>query len=196
MSDVCSETRELDAIASVVTQRQRGETVEEVLERMQAKFGRQQRPETPMTSAPARDPVGIERGCPAERDEAPVPPQLGKHPECKPAESAIVEAIRRRSRDNGISAAELGAVAHTDQRTARAIIAHLIEVHELAIASTPGESFFWPDRWEDLNSTFASIASRRRALNEREAGLRRAAERRWATLPLFGRGDQGSPGER
>lgn len=121
-----------------------------------------------------------------ERDvkSASIPPR--KRKPCKPAESAILAAIRQRRRGNGISSQELGALAHITPRSARAIIAHLRADHSTPIAGTPEESYFWPATIEELNSTYASLQSRIVETQAAIFGMREGADKEFKTGLLPG----------
>lgn len=125
-------------------------------------------------------PVGIERSQPAERDFEPT------HEPCSSGEAEILAAIRERRRGNGITAHELGAVGHVNERKARAIVAHLVAVHAEPVCGTPAESFFWPDRWEDVQHTINSLASRRDEITARINGIEAGARHLFGTMPLPG----------
>lgn len=136
---------------------------------------------------------------PVKRADPPKPPPdptlpkiipiVGGLKDCSKAERAICDAIAGRKKGNGITAHELGALAGITPRAARAIVAHCIAVHELAICSTPSESYFTPLRIEDATETIRSLCSRRKEIEARVNGLRGGLQRRFGSLPLFTQGD-------
>jgi len=188
MSDVCSETRELDAIDSVVASRQRGETVDDVLARMNAKFGGRSAPEV---AAPTPPP-------------APPPPAPLVEP-CVDWEAPLLDAIRRHTgAANAITAEELGAELHVPERTVRARVTHLRVAHDAPICSSAASGagrragFYWPRRHEDVLECVRGLSSRASEILAAVDGLRRGAAAEFGTLPLFGENGwgAGAPGRR
>jgi len=131
----------------------------------------------------------LELRLPSEPDDkdSPIagPPAVGAHPSCNRAEGTILAEIRGRSIGNGVTAEQLGALAHIPEREARALIAHLRVVHEQPICGTPQHSYFWPRRWEDAERTLASLRSRKQALDDAITGVHSGCARQFGTLPLF-----------
>lgn len=171
MSDDCAETRDMDTVAQPacesafakrdVSQEQSTETLPGLLARLTARFA---------------------AGTPTHEE---APKMMVTDAPCSEHERLILAAIRRRRRYDGITAADLAAQAGVTERTARAIVAHLIVEHEAPICGTPMESYYWPERYEDVASTLASLQSRRRELEARIDGLRRGASRLYGTIPMF-----------
>lgn len=160
MSDDCAETREMRDPVRV--------TIEAELERLQRKFCNGQRDPPP---------------------DNPQRPQPSTHPPprepCSPAEHRILYAIRQCRRGNGITAHELAAIAEVNERAVRALVTHLTIEHEEPICGTPAESFYWPERIEEVNHTLASLQSRKLALEQRIDALKRGAARTFGSLGLF-----------
>lgn len=117
---------------------------------------------------------------------APEEKPVGSLPSCNAAEQAIYRAVRSRRPGNGITSQELAAEAHTDPRTARAIVAHLRCEHHMPIGGTPAESYFWPNRPEDLDRTLKSLESRRIEIEAAITGIRAGAQREFGTGILPG----------
>lgn len=196
MSDDCFETRDLDQPTPPRCElafaphgsASPDETLAGLLDRLQRKFavprGGGAAHETPSTP-------DVGRGAPCV--ETVTLPAMGSDADgrvilaepCSDAERVILAAIQRRRRYDGITAHELAAQAGVNERSARAIVAHLIVEHEVPICGTPMESYYWPARMEDMAPTMASIQSRRSELEARLNGLRRGASRLFGTLEMF-----------
>lgn len=126
---------------------------------------------------PPRPPAPVLSGRPS-------PPAIGAHPACSKVEAIIVGAIRGRLKGNGITSTELAAMCHRDPHAVRAIIAHLRTVHELPIAGTAAESYYYPRCPEDLDATVRSMRSRKIELDAAIDGILAGAGREFGTLPL------------
>lgn len=184
MSDDCAETRDLDqptpprceSAFARHSSASSEETLAGILARLQRKFAA---PGGAAHETPSTPDVG--RGAPCVEAAG----RVGFAEPCSDAERVILAAIQRRRRYDGITAHELAAQAGVNERTARAIVAHLIMEHEAPICGTPSESYYWPQRIEDMGPTLASIQSRRRELEARLQGLRRGASRLFGTLEMF-----------
>lgn len=159
MSDDCAETREQRDPACA--------RIDAEIDRIQRKL------------------CGLRHAPPPPPPMPPSPPPQREAEPCSIAEDRILDAIRQRRRGNGITAHELAAIGEVNERTARAIVTHLTVEHDEPICGTPAESFFWPDRIEEVDHTLASLQSRKLALEQRIEGLRRGAARVFGSMNLF-----------
>lgn len=186
MSDDCAETRDLDqptpprceSAFARHSSASSEETLAGILARLTRKFAAP-RDGGAAHESPSTPDVG--RGAPCV--EAAGGFRLAEP--CSDAERVILAAVQRRRRYDGITAHELAAQAGVNERSARAVVAHLIVEHEAPICGTPAESYYWPARMEDMEPTLASIQSRRRELEARLQGLQRGASRLFGTLKMF-----------
>jgi len=69
------------------------------------------------------------------------------------------------------SAQDLASNLHTDPRSVRADIAHLICDHHVPICSTPADGFWLARSWSDIDRTVANLRSRQLEIQKRIDGL-------------------------